>query len=394
MPAPEWETDMGSLRQLGARGVVAIGLIATAAFAQTATAADLPKSTLAMLQEIGAAPSLLAGTESEMAVPDAWIAAAKKEGKIRVSGSRDVKEFADSVKPFKERYPFITFEYTRASYNNRAMSILIAAQRGRVITDVMTGFGGSVGQFKEANALESLKDVPNVAKVASPLMRDDDGFWVGHQLTHWCITYNTKQIKADDLPKTWDDLLTKPIWRNGHVGVGNRPQLWLAPLWGLYGDDWAKAYVEKLFTTLHPQLRREGVNAMISLTAAGELYAALPGSGYRTQREFTEGAPVSFHCPEPVPMAINLMAVLRGGQSTNASKLFVNWTLSKEGQIAQYYADKSAPVHVDLQGDDRFVPYAQNIKGKKLAVRSASLIEDSGDQLYALWNAQWEKSGK
>ena len=189
-------------------------------------------------------------------------------------------------------------------------------------------------------------------------------------------------------------MLTKPIWRNGHVGVGNRPQLWLAPLWGLYGDDWAKAYVEKLFTTLHPQLRREGVNAMISLTAAGELYAALPGSGYRTQREFTEGAPVSFHCPEPVPMAINLMAVLRGGQSTNASKLFVNWTLSKEGQIAQYYADKSAPVHVDLQGDDRFVPYAQNIKGKKLAVRSASLIEDSGDQLYALWNAQWEKSGK
>lgn len=385
---------MGIERRCGARLIVAVGVIAALGFGLPARAADLPKSTLAMLQEIGADPSLLAGTESEMAVPDAWIVAAKKEGKIRVSGSRDVKEFADSVKPFKERYPFITFEYTRASYNNRAMSILVAAQRGRVITDVMTGFGGSVGQFKEANALESLKDVPNVGKVASPLMRDDDGFWVGHQVTHWCITYNTKLIKASELPKTWDDLLTIPIWRDSHVGLGNRPQLWVTQLWGLYGEDWAAAYVEKLFTTLKPQLRREGINAMISLTAAGELYAALPGSGYRTQHEAAEGAPVSFHCPEPVPMSINLMAILRGGPSTNAAKLFVNWTLSKEGQISQYYADKSAPVHVDLQGDDHFVPYAQNIKGKKLAVRSASLIEDTGDRLYAMWNAQWEKSGK
>ena len=374
--------------------VLAISLAALIGLNEAVPAADLPKATLDMLQAIGETPALLAGTESEMVVPNAWLEAAKKERKIRVSGSRDNKEFELSVRPFKERYPFITFDYTRASYTNRAMSILVAAQGGRIVTDVMTGFGGSVGQFKEAKALENLKDIPNITKVASPLMRDDDGFWVGHQVTHWCITYNTNVIKPDDLPKTWDDLLTKTIWRDHHLGVGNRPQLWVTQLWGLYGEQWAKSYVEKLFTIVKPQLRREGINAMISLTSAGELYAALPGSGYRTQRDANQGAPVSFHCPDPVPMSINLMAVLRGSPSTNAAKLFVNWTLSKEGQIAQYYADRSAPVHIDLQGDDHFVPYAQNIKGKKLAIRSASLIEDTGDELFAMWNAQWEKSGR
>jgi ABC-type Fe3+ transport system substrate-binding protein len=374
--------------------IAALGVTATLAQAPPAVSADLPKATQAMLQEMGADPSILEGIESEMTVPKAWIEAAQKERKIRVSGSRDVKEFNESIKPFKERYPFINFEYTRVSYNNRVMSILVAYQRGRVITDVMTGFGGSVAQFKEANALESLKDVPNVKKVAADVMRDEDGFWVGHQVTHWCITYNTKLIKPDDLPKTWDDLLTNPAWREGHLGLGNRPQLWVTPLWGVYGEEWAQSYVERLFTVLKPQLRREGINAMISLTAAGELYGALPGSGYRTQKESGAGAPVGFHCPEPVPMSINLMAILHGGPSTNAAKLFLNWTLSKEGQIAQYVADHSAPVHVDMQGDDRFVPYAQNIKGKKLAVRSASLIEESGDRLFAMWNSQWERNSR
>jgi ABC-type Fe3+ transport system substrate-binding protein len=357
-------------------------------------AADLPKATLDMLKAIDVEPSLLNGTESEMVVPQSWIDGAKKEKKIRIIGSRDTAEFEKSVRPFKERYPFLTFEYTRASYGTRALNILVGAQGGRVPTDVMTGFGGSVGQFKEANALASLKDVPNVAKVGSPLMRDDDGFWVGHQITHWCITYNTDKIKTADLPKTWNDLLTIPAWRDHHLGLGNRPQLWLTQLWGVYGEEWARNYVEKLFTTLNPQLRGEGVNATISLTAAGELYATLPGSGYRTQRLAKEGAPLSFHCPEPVPMSINLMAILRASPNINAAKLFVNWTLSKEGQIAQFYADRSAPVHIDLQGDDRFVPYAQNIKGKQIAVRSASQIEDTGDQLFAMWNAQWSKSGK
>jgi iron(III) transport system substrate-binding protein len=372
----------------------AIGLTMLIGIGTPLRGAELPKATLEMLKAIDVDPSLLDGTESEMVVPQAWIDGAKKEKKIRVIGSRDNEEFQKSIRPFKERYPFITFEYTRASYGTRALNILVGAQGGRVMTDVMTGFGGSVGQFKEANALASLKDVPNVSKVGSSLMRDDDGFWVGHQITHWCITYNTDKIKESDLPKTWDDLLTIPVWRDHHVGLGNRPQLWVTQLWGVYGEAWAKNYVEKLFTTLQPQLRGEGVNAMISLTAAGELYAALPGSGYRTQRLAKEGAPLSFHCPEPVPMSINLMAILRASPDINAAKLFVNWTLSKEGQIAQFYADRSAPVHIDLQGDDRFVPYAQNIRGKKLAVRSASLIEDTGDQLFAMWNAQWGKTSK
>lgn len=377
------------------RGVIMAAVVLSLFGAVPPTAAtELPKATADMIEALKLDPALLSGIDDELKVPPAWIEAAKKERRIRVSGSRDLNEFQKSIKPFKERYPFITFDYTRVSYVDRVMSILLAYERGRIMTDVMTGFGGSVAKFKEENALESLKDVPNVAKVADSTMRDDDGFWVGHQVTYWCITYNTNRIKSADLPETWSDLLTKPAWRNGHLGLGNRPQLWVAPLWGKLGEAWTSAFIPKLFDVLKPQLRREGVNAMISLTAAGELFANLPGSGYRTRNVAQKGAPVGFHCPAPVPMSINLMAILRGSPNVHAAKLFVDWTLSKEGQIAQYYADRSAPVHAALQGDEHFIPYAQNIKGKPLALRSPSLIEDSMDKIFALWNANWERGAR
>lgn len=367
--------------------LIAAGIaIAGAPFA--AAADTLPKATEAMLDKIKVERSIMSGIDDEMQVPDAWIAAAKKEGKLRLTGSRDAKQFVAMVKPFQERYPFIEFDYSRVSYNNRVMSILVSFKQGRVNTDVITGLGGSIAQFKEADALESLADIPTVAK-APANMRDVDGFWVGHQVTHWCITYNTKLVKAEDLPKTWEDLVTNPIWRDGHLGLGNRPQLWALSLWGAKGEAWVKDYLQKLFA-LNPQLRKEGVNAMISLTSVGELWAALPGSGYRTQAESGKGAPVSFHCPVPVPVSVNLMAIMRGG-NVNAAKLFVNWNQSKEGQIAQYFADASAPTHEALQDDERFVPYAKTIAGKPLAPRSANLLEESADELFAIWNGHWEK---
>lgn len=366
-------------------------LLAAAALVSLQTPAwadNLPKSSIEMLDSLKIEHSILNGIDEELKVPQAWIDGAKKEGKLRLTGSRDAKQFTDMMKPFKERYPGIDFDYSRVSYGNRVVQILVSFRQGRVTTDVITGLGGSVAQFKEINALESLTDLPTY-KSTPANMKDEEGFWVGHQVTHWCITYNTKQIKESDLPKTWDDLVTNPVWRNGHLGLGNRPQLWMLSLWGSNGEAWVKDYLPKLFG-LNPQLRKEGINAMISLTSVGEMWATLPGSGYRTQLEKSKGAPVNFHCPTPVPVSVNVMAMLRGG-NTNAAKLFVNWNQSKEGQIAQYYADASAPVHAAFQDDERFVPFASNIRGKPLAARSANLLEESGDQLFEMWNSYWDK---
>ena len=131
-------------RELGKQVLIALGI----AFVSVsgARAEDLPRATIAMLDSLKIEHSIMDGIDEEMRVPDAWIAAAKKEGKLRLTGSRDAKQFTEMVKPFRERYPFIEFDYSRVSYSNRVMSILVSFKQGRVTTDVITGLGGSVAQ--------------------------------------------------------------------------------------------------------------------------------------------------------------------------------------------------------------------------------------------------------
>lgn len=368
--------------------VAAMAGFLTAVSGGAAISADLPKATQVVLKELRLGTDILAGLEEELKVPVDWLDGARKEGKLEVMGSMDPKQFEVVMQPFRERYPFIKPEYNRGSFSNRAISVLVAFKQGRVITDVMTGFGGSSLQFKEAGAFENILGVPNVALIASPDMRDPEGMWVGHQMTQWCITYNTKLIKSEDLPATWDDLLSNPKWGSGHIGLGNRPQLWLFALWAKKGDAWGRSYTENLFAKLKPQMRKEGVNALISLVALGDIHATLPASGYRTRLMAEKGAPLSFHCPEPVPVSVNEIALLRGSPNPNAGRLFINWLLSKEGQVVQYFADNGSPVHKALNEDPRFLNYAETLKGKAMAFRAPEALEQ-GDRVIELWNALW-----
>jgi len=367
--------------------------IAFCLLASAAAADPLPKSSQAYLAQLHLDASILDGIEAELAVPPAWLEGARREGKLKMAGSWDPDQFTRIAAPFRERFPFIQTEYSRAAYTNRAIANLTASRAGRVLTDVMTGFGGGSAMFKQANLLENLSDIPNLQRLASDHMRDPEGFWVGHLVTQWCISYNTKLLSPADLPKHWDDLPDNPKWGEGRLGVGDRPQLWLIALWEERGEAWGRAYVERLFGTLKPQIRKEGMNALISLVELGELSAALPSSGYRTRSEQDKGAPVSFHCPEPVPVSINQLGILRNSADPNAAKLFVNWLLSREGQIAQNAADNAIPVHRDLQ-DDRFVPYARDNQGKAVALRTPDALDRWDETVLKVWNDHWQKTGR
>ena len=358
------------------------------------SAADLPKATQKILSNLKFDSSILSGLDKELTVPPAWIEAAKKEGALRISASWDPVPFKKMTEAFQERYPFIKTEYARGSRQDRAMRPLIAFQSGRIITDLIGGIGASFALFKDADALEDMRDLPNFNNVPVG-MRDEGGLWVGERLRYWCMSYNTNLVKKADLPKTWDDLLTNPVWRDGHIAVSDRPNLWIGNVWALpgYGDKWGKNYISRLFSDVKPQLRKEGNNAMVALVIAGEFRAAIPSADYRTKQYLEKGAPVSWHCPEPVPLSISEMSMIKNNPHLFASKLWVNWFLSKEGQLAQYASDLAPPVHKDLQTKE-FLPFPDEIKGRKIAFRDPIQLETELPKLFEFWNPLWERGTK
>jgi iron(III) transport system substrate-binding protein len=370
--------------------VLAIALQLSTLF-NLALAAPLPKSTEEMLKKLKLDASVLSNIDKELEVPKAWLDGARKEGKLRIYHTVDPPQAEVMFRPFKERFPFISIEYSRASHEDRAIRTLVAFKNKRIVTDILTGLGGSFFLYKEVGALEDLRAIPNLKNNPEGTL-DHDGLWVGMHLRYWCMAYNTRALKRDDLPKKWDDLLTNPKFRGGNLALGNRPQLWALSLWKANGEKWAKEFLTRLFTEVKPQLRREGMNANLELLAAGEFNLTIPAAEYRTYQKTLDGAPISYHCPEPVPAAVSEMGILKGAPNINAARVFVNWFLSMEGQIAQYVSDYAPPVHKNLQRKE-LIPFADQIVGKKDAFRDPVIELEIQPKLLAVWDDLWLHSG-
>lgn len=356
-----------------------------------AAAAPLPKAAEEIVKQLKLEPTILANSEKEHEVPKAWLDGARKEGKLRVYSTMDPGQFEALIKPFKERFPFIATEYSRASHEDRAVRTLVAFKNKRIVTDILTGLGGSYFMYREVGALDDMRGIPNL-KNNPPETVDPEGLWVGMHMRYWCMAYNTRYLKKEEMPKRWDDVLSHPKLRNGNLAIGNRPQLWALSVWKANGEKWTKDFLTRLFNEVKPQLRREGMNAMLELLAAGEFHATIPSAEYRTYKKQLDGAPISYHCPEPVPIAVSEMGILKGAPNINSARLFINWFLSKEGQIAQYAADFAPPVHRELRRKE-FVPFAEEILPKKGAFRDPLIEVEIQPKLLAFWDELWLRGG-
>ena len=376
----------GTSAPAGLRFVLMLG--AALLLAAPVNAADVPAATQKILKDLSKDPQLLAGLDRELAVPDSWIAGARKEGTFRLVGTWDNKQFQAMIKPFEERYPFIKVQFREAANReNRVIGTLVAFHAGRYLADVMEGISGGFNEFKQADAVANLSDMPGWNNVADGI-KHPDGTWIGFRLRYWCMAYNTELVDKADLPAKWEDLLTTPRWRDNKIGLGNRPNLWLLNLWGQKGEAWARDYTTRLFSELKPQFRKEGLDALVGLVVAGEFQLSLPAGTEAVSSYMKRGAPVSWHCPEPVPAAATGILVMKGNPNINASKIFVNWLVSKEGQIARYAADGIPPAHKDLQSSD-FVPFADQVAGKQVAFQDLHLIEDVLPEVFKFWNPAW-----
>ncbi len=371
-------------------GLAAV-LVAGSFIAGPAMAAS-PPSMEGVLKKLKMSRDILKNAEKELAVPAAWVAAAKKEGTLRVRLNLSERNFKKLVKPFHERYPYIKTEFTRAVGADRAVKPLLAFRAGRYIADMTMGISGKFTDYLAAGAMEDLRGMPSWNTIPKEL-RHPDGYYGAYGIVNWCTSYNTKNVKKSELPKTWSELVRDPKWRGGRVGSANRPQLWLIMIWGAKGEKYAKDLMDDFFSVLRPQLRKEAINGMMKLASIGEVDLAMPSAGYRVKLQVERGAPIAFHCPEPVPTSAADVVVFKGGPRVNSAKIFVNWLISIEGQLALHAADGTRPSHVDLASVSSVLPYPDAVLGKKLAFRTLDLTLNQMKPMFKAWNKSWQAAG-
>jgi ABC-type Fe3+ transport system substrate-binding protein len=81
---------------------------------------------------------------------------------------------------------------------------------------------------------------------------------------------------------------------------------------------------------------------------------------------------------------------MKNSTHLNAAKILTNWLMSKEGQVALFYANDATPAHKGLQGKE-FIAFPEQIQGKKKAIAEDRDGAEE-DALLKYWEGLWLKS--
>ena len=333
----------------------------------------------------GVARAQSASVEEEFGVPDAWMQAAKKEGKLIFYGTDRPMEIREIIRAFNRRYPFVKVDYMEASTEVRREKVLLAAKRGEAITDIIVSLG-NLSDYIKSGVLMDLQDLPMWKRYPADLRHEN---FVGFHIKYWSLVYNRELVPERDLPKNWEDLLD-PKWK-GAIGVTRTANAVIFPqLWTSWGAEKTAAYMRKLFSA-NAQFRSEGTNAVLKLMAAGEFKFSIPGQDYESFKAEQKGLPVSWVALDPLPASAGEIVILRSTPHPYASKLFINWLLTKEGQKAYSRATAIAPAHPELRGE--IIAYPEKIREKirsgKTIMRTLDMVEKlltRDSPLAKVWN--------
>jgi iron(III) transport system substrate-binding protein len=247
---------------------------------------------------------------------------------------------------FMKKYPFLKLTYYRADSEELLAKLSAETRANNLVADVFEGSGGAEiaveAGFTQPFYSPVLSDYPKI-------YLDPKGHLAPTRLSYFSLAYNTKQVPADKVPKSYADLLDpqwkgKMAWPNANTGRF----LFLINLRQAWGDDKAMAYFQKLSEQKVINFASGSARTLVDRVIAGEYPIAINIYAHHPIISAAKGAPVNSKLLDPVPSTSGSLAVLKGAKHPHAAMLLADFILSKEGQ--QIMADAEYfPAHPGVE---------------------------------------------
>jgi iron(III) transport system substrate-binding protein len=261
------------------------------------------------------------------ALADARLDQARKEGEVVWYTAMNVPDTDVLRKPFVERYPFLKVTVLRATGEKVRTRILTEARGNRFAWDIVSFNLLDMDALAAEGLLASYRS-PEAATGYAPGAVDPQGRWAAIYVRQYVIGYNTRQVKPDEAPRSWDDLLA-PRWA-GKLALDESDVEWYAAMLHYWGRDKALGYMRAL-SRQKPQQRR-GHSLLTRLLVAGDFPLALVHAA-EIDKEKQDGAPVEWvRTLDPVVTSPSQVAISASAPHPAAARLFVDFLLSSEGQ--------------------------------------------------------------
>ena len=251
---------------------------------------------------------------------------ARQEGELTVYTSAQTDDLGPVVAAFEKKYG-VKASIWRAGSEQVLNRALQESRAGRHTVDIVETNGPELEGLAREKILQQVKS-PHQADLIAPAIRPH-GEWVGTRLNVFVQAYNTKLVKKEDLPKTWEDL-THPRWK-GKIGIEQEDSDWLSGVFGEIGEARAQQVFKEIVATNGVSVRK-GHTLLTQLVASGEVPLALTVYNYKAEQLRAEGAPIDWFTIGNAIARPNGVGVARNAPHPHAALLFYDFELSEEGQ--------------------------------------------------------------
>lgn len=280
---------------------------------------------------------------------EALVKAAKAEGKVEVILSGQVPQRLPPTFAEFEKLYGVKVNFQTGGGSAHANRILAERKLGRYTIDLwLGGANTALVQLYPNKALARIDEL-----LVDPEVTDTSKWYQGkHHYSDpegryiftwgaspsYNITYNTKLVDPNEI-KSYADLLN-PKWKgkivswspaNQGTGASSVP-LYMNPK---VGPEWFRRWATEMNVTIVSDARQGA-----EWVAIGRFPIGMFGLGTQAEAMKDQGFPIKDFLPHPMAegevlsaSASNMMIMDRA-PNPNASKLFINWSLSKAGQTA------------------------------------------------------------
>ena len=276
------------------------------------------------------------------------VQAAKQEGKIFIYAALGPYH-ADIFAEFQKDYPEIKASIVHGNSSRISPRLFAERRAGKYLADVYLGGPTSLYSFYKNGLFDPLAPL-----LVLPEVVETSAWWEGKHLyvdperqyifinegsvSGFTISYNTQMAKAGDFRSYWD--LFNPKWKGKIVSLDARePGFGASELrYVFYHPELGPEFIRRLFAEMNVVLSREHQQA-INWVATGKVALCVFCRDEFADKAKAQGLPVDSINPNDVKE----MPRLRGSASAitfvnkapnpNAAKVFINWFLSRRGQI-------------------------------------------------------------
>ena len=257
-------------------------------------------------------------------VDPALLEAARKEGALTVYSSTNEQEGLPLWKLFEDATG-IKVSYVRGSDSQLMGRMVIEHRGGQKSWDLVQT--ASVQQVpKDMVAAYEPPEANNLIAEA----RAADKRWYAVYANYNTPAYNTKFVKPEELPKTYEEFLLRPQWA-GKMAIDINDESWLATIYQHFGEAKGAKLIDDI-VAMHKPVVTNGHLALARAVGAGEYWIALNNYLNLTVNVKLAGGATDFWVLDPVSLYFGNAGIAANAPHPNAARLAANFMISREAQ--------------------------------------------------------------